>query len=104
MKNNQQQLLFISLVIAVLLLYNLNVLPQQSSENVPNYIINNIEIKAENVAQESTLKNQQDGELLEQKKHVNISSKLTKDNGQKVWVTMGMTTVSMSCENKIFLM
>ena len=63
-------------------------------EKVPNYIINNIEIKTENVAQDSHSKNQENEDRSDQNRldTVKISSKQTKnDDTSRIWVTMGMT-------------
>ena len=62
-------------------------------EKVPNYIINNIEIKTENVAQDSHSKNQENEDRSDQNRldTVKISSNQTKnDVTRRVWVTMGM--------------
>ena len=62
-------------------------------EKVPNYIINNIEIKTENVAQDSHSKNQENEDRSDQNRldTVKISSKQTKnDDTSRIWVTMGM--------------
>ena len=62
-------------------------------EKVPNYIINNIEIKTENVAQDPHSKNQENEDRSDQNRldTVKISSKQTKnDDTSRIWVTMGM--------------
>ena len=62
-------------------------------EKVPNYIINNIDIKSENVAQNSHSKNQQNEDKSDPNRldTVNILSNQTKnDDTSRVLVTMGM--------------
>merc|ERR1711983_282471 len=76
MRNNQQQVIFISLVITVLLLYNLNVFSQQGTP-----------------AQDSYSENQQNEDRSDPNRldTVKISSNQTKnDVTRRVWVTMGL--------------